>query len=115
MYRKKGRLKNSDDLLDFENNGFRGRMRGASVHFRGGFDGMFEKLSWCRLCLKIAAVGRTTGRKVFAGKAHDATSYSKRLPNLANILNFNPAYHQILSFPPPPTRGQATAGVYRKT
>ena len=64
-------------------------MRGASVRFRGGFDGTFEKLSWCRLCLQIAAVGQTAGRKVFAGKAHDATSYSKRLPNLANILNFN--------------------------
>ena len=64
-------------------------MWGAIVHFRGGFDGTFEKLSWCRLCLQIAAVGRTAGRKVFVGKAHDATSYSKRRPNLANILNFN--------------------------
>ena len=45
MYRKKGRLKNSDDLLDFENNGFLGRTRDAIVRFRGGLE---DRLKSCR-------------------------------------------------------------------
>ena len=108
MYRKKGRLKNSDDLLDFENNGFLGRTRDAIVRFRGGFDGTFEKLSWCRLCLQIAAVGQTAGRKVFAGKAHAVISYSKGRPNIANILNFKSGISSNSVIP-------MQAGVHRKT
>ncbi|EFC89254.1 hypothetical protein NEIMUCOT_04157 [Neisseria mucosa ATCC 25996] len=34
--------------------------------------------------------------------------------SIASILNFNTVYHQIPSFPPPPTRGQATVGIHRK-
>ena len=92
----------------FWGNGFRGRMRGASVHFRGGFDGTFEKLSWCRLCLQIAAVGQTAGRKVFAGKAHAVISYSKGRPNIANILNFKSGISSNSVIP-------MQAGVHRKT
>ena len=86
-----------------------------------------NRFTWCFSTLEnrslwAKARQRRTGLKLihYISKIHqeiDPTCAKLPLPiSLANILNFlNTVSHQIPSFLPPPTRGQATAGIHRKT
>ena len=86
-----------------------------------------NRFTWCFSTLEnrslwAKARQRRTGLKLihYISTIHqeiDPTCAKLPLPiSLANILNFlNTVSHQIPSFLPPPTRGQATAGIHRKT